>query len=362
MSSPSITLDPHRVVVGQRPGWTLERLTFDTLPKLFWQRVAEHGSAVMMRQKELGLWRAYSWQDVATIASEIGAGLAALGFEPGEVVSVLANTCREWVWADLGAQSMGGVVNGIYPTDAPAQVEYLCTDSGSVVCFVEDDEQLDKVLEVRARCPKLRKIIVFDMEGLAELDDRQVMSLDALRALGREHLEAHPGLVAQRVAERGPDDLAVLVYTSGTTGRPKGAMITHRNLCAVLAGIGPGLYQGLPMGGERIAFLPLCHIAERMVGAYMSMMRHAVLNFVENPETVFENLREVQPTMFFAVPRVWEKIYSTVSIALKEAGRAQRLGYAWAIGTGSNAWPTSSAARNPVPGCACATPRRAGWC
>ncbi|MDT7834620.1 AMP-dependent synthetase/ligase [Aquabacterium sp. OR-4] len=302
---------------------------------MFWHRVQEMGDAVMMRQKDLGLWRSYSWNEVASIVTEIGAGLASLGYQPGEVISVLSNTCREWVWTDLAGLSMGGAVNGIYPTDAAVQVQYLCADSGSVFLFVEDDEQLDKWLEMREQLPRLRKVVVFDMEGLGQFDDPQVISLAALRALGRDHLAQHPGLLAERLASRGPDDLAVLVYTSGTTGRPKGAMMLNRNLCAVLASTNPGLFQGLPEAEERVAFLPLCHIAERLIGEYVSIYRRSILNFVENPETVFENVREVQPHVFFAVPRVWEKMYSSVSIALKEAGRLQQLAYGWAIGVGS---------------------------
>ena len=323
------------IITTRRPGWVPEVLTFDTVPKMFWQRVDELGSAVMMRQKDLGLWRAYTWTEVGRAVAEIGAGLVSLGFEPGEVASVLANTCREWVWADLAVQSMGGVCNGIYPTDAASQVEYLCNDSHSVFLFVEDDEQLDKYLETRARLPHVKRVIVFDMKGLHKLDDPAVMSLDALRALGREALSQQPDLLPRRLASRGPQDLAVLVYTSGTTGRPKGAMITHANICAALAATGPALFERLPMGGERVAFLPLCHIAERMIGEYVSILRKSTINFVENPETVFENLREVQPMVFFAVPRVWEKVFSTVAITIREAGKLQQLAYAWALGEGA---------------------------
>jgi len=325
------TLDPHRIVRGDDFGWKAETLPFDTIPKMFRQRVAELGDKPMMRQKDLGIWRAYSWNDVARISEEIGAGLVSMGFEPGEVASVLANTCREWVWCDLAVQSMGGVCNGIYPTDAAPQVQYLCEDSRSVFLFLENDEQLDKFLEIGEALPDIRKVIVFDMEGLGSLDDPRVMSLDQLRAAGRSHLESHPGLLEQRLASRTGVDLAILVYTSGTTGRPKGAMISHENLCSTLAGASTGMFEGIPEGGERIAFLPLCHIAERMIGEYVPMLRKQVVNFVENPETVFEDLREVQPHVFFAVPRVWEKIYSQVMITLSEAGDMQKAAYAWAL-------------------------------
>jgi long-chain acyl-CoA synthetase len=343
------TLDPHRIVSGAAIGWVPQALPFRTVPELFAQRVAELGDRPMMRQKDLGIWRAYSWNEVATLTAEIGAGLASLGFEPGEVVSVMANTCREWVWTDLAVLSMGGVCNGIYPTDAAPQVQFLCEDSASVFLFVEDDEQLDKFLEVRDALPRIRKVIVYDMDGLAGLDDPGVLGLDRLRELGREHLRAHPGLLEARAKTRAGDDVAILVYTSGTTGRPKGAMITHDNLCAALSGLATSLLEGIPEGGERVAFLPLCHIAERMIGGYVPIMRRSVTNFVENPETVFENLREIQPHVFFAVPRVWEKIYSQVMITVSEAGRTQQLAYGWALSVGRAVAACTATGERPGP-------------
>ena len=345
----TVALDPHRIVAGSQFGWEPQPLPFETAHEMFWQRVAELGDAPMMRQKDLGIWRTYSWREVGTIVSEIAAGLASLGFQPGETASVLANTSREWVWTDLAVLSAGGICNGIYPTDAAAQVQYLCQDSASSYLFVEDDEQLDKFLEVRDALPAIRKVVVFDMEGLDELGDPQVIGLDELRALGRERLRAHPGLIDERRTTRGAQDVAILVYTSGTTGRPKGAMITHANLCAVLSGLSSSLFEGMPEGGERIAFLPLCHIAERMIGEYIPIMRRSVTNFVENPETVFENLREVQPHVFFAVPRVWEKIYSQVMITLSEAGRLQKLAYAWAVGVGGRVAEFEARGASPGP-------------
>ena len=304
----------------------------DTVPKMFWHGVRTRAGKTFCRQKEFGIWKAVSWEELGQRAREIGMGLASLGYQPGEVVSIQSNTGKEWVYADLGALGAGGVVNGIYPTDAPAQVEYLLSDSGSVYGFVEDDEQLDKVLEVRARLPRLKKIFVFDMEGLHELNDPQVMSLDALRALGREYDAAHPGEWERRIGVRKPEDLAILVYTSGTTGKPKGAMISHRNIIATLQNIQPVYEQS--ERDERMAFLPLCHVAERFVGEYQSLYSGAVMNFVENPETVPENVREIQPTVFLAVPRVWEKFYSGVLIGLKQASALQQWAYKVAIGIG----------------------------
>ena len=343
----STTVDPHRIVRGDDFGWSVEELSFETIPELFWQRVNELGDKPMMRQKDLGIWRAYSWNQVGVIVSEIAAGMVSLGFEPGEVASVLANTSREWVWADLAVQTAGGICNGIYPTDAAPQVKYLCDDSASVYLFVESDEQLDKFLDVRHELPRIRKVVVFNMEGLGELNDPQIISLEQLRDIGRHYLKANAGLIEARRKSRKSADVAILVYTSGTTGRPKGAMITHANLCSVLAGQSGSLFEGLPQGGERVAFLPLCHIAERMIGEYVPIMRSSVVNFVENPETVFENLREVQPHVFFAVPRVWEKIYSQVRISLSEAGKLQQLAYGWALSVGQEVATAQSQGREP---------------
>ena len=257
-----------------------------SVARMFWHGVRTHGPQVILRQKELGIWRAVTWAELGRAAREVGMGLIALGFEPGEVASIQSNTNREWLYADLGILGAGGVSNGIYPTDAAAQSEYLLADSGSVAVFVEDEEQLDKILEVRERLPKLRKIVVFDMEGLRDFDDAQVMSLEALRALGADFDEKHEGVWEKRLGSRNAADLAILVYTSGTTGKPKGAMISHKNILATLDGYQDSFPQG--PGDERMAFLPLCHIAERLGGQYHSLHSGAVLNFVENPETVPE--------------------------------------------------------------------------
>ena len=304
----------------------------DTIPAIFWNAVRARGPNVWMRQKDFGIWRSWTWNQTAEAVREIGNGLLSLGFAPRETASILSNTNIEWVLCDLAVLSAGGVSNGIYPTDAASQVQFLSEDSSTTVLFVEDDEQLDKALEVRSQLPLLKKIVVFDMEGLLNLNDPQVIGLDELRALGRAYAQAHPHELDQRVTACRPEDLAILVYTSGTTGKPKGAMHSHRGLVYSVHGYNTLIARD--ESDECMCFLPLCHIAERMGGEYFSLYTGAKLNFVENPETVPENVREIAPTVFTAVPRVWEKFYSGVMIALKEASGLQQAAYAWAIGVG----------------------------
>ena len=318
----------------------------ENVAQMFWTGVQDRGPQVILRQKQFGIWQAVTWAELGRAAREVAMGLASLGFASGETASIQANTNREWLYADLGILCAGGVANGIYPTDAASQTEYLMSDSTSVFLFVEDEEQLDKALEVRDRLPALRKIIVFDMEGLRDLADPQVMSLAQLRSLGADYDATHPGEFEQRVGLRKATDLAILVYTSGTTGRPKGAMISHDNILWTVKGYQDAFPQGPE--DERMAFLPLCHIAERLGGEYHALYSGAVLNFVENPETVPENVREISPTVFTAVPRVWEKFYSGVLIRLKEAGPLQQGAYSVAIGVGKRV-ATLREERKPVP-------------
>lgn len=305
----------------------------ETIPAMFWNAVERRAGQTWMRQKKLGIWHSWSWQQTGDAVQEIAAGLISLGFAPGDCASILSNTVIEWVLADLAVLSCGGVSSGVYPTDAASQLHYLSEDSRTTVLFVEDDEQLDKALEVRPRLPLLRKIVVFDMKGLRELSDPGVIGLDELRTLGRAMLAQQPDAVQARVAGCRPEDLAILVYTSGTTGKPKGAMHSHRGLVFSARGLNTLVAQDEQ--DERMCFLPLCHIAERMGGEYFSLYTGAKLNFVENPETIPENVREIAPTVFTAVPRVWEKFYSGVMIALKESTWTQQAAYRWSIGVGT---------------------------
>jgi long-chain acyl-CoA synthetase len=304
----------------------------DTIASSFLLAVQTRGDRPAIREKKFGVWHPTSWRQWLQISKEIAYALHATGFRSGDVASIIANAVPEWVFADMGILCAGGVSSGIYPTDSAAQVEYLVNDSRTKVIFAEDEEQLDKILSCRARCPTLQRIVVFDMEGLNAFSDPMVMSLAEFMALGSNHIQDHETLWDEMVASRAASDLAILVYTSGTTGPPKGAMHSNRSVTHQMRHAND-LFPSTD-AEERLVFLPLCHVAERIGGYYISMALGSVMNFAESPETVPDNLREVQPTAFLAVPRIWEKFYSGVTIALKDATPFQNWMYRHALAAG----------------------------
>jgi len=304
----------------------------ETIAKSFLVAVEQRGARTALREKDLGIWKSVSWREWGDKAKTIAYALHASGFRAGDVASILSNTKPEWIYADMGILCAGGVSSGIYPTDAAKQVEYLLVDSGSKVVFVEDDEQLDKVLTVRARCPRLELIVIDDMEGLAAFADPMTVSLQDLMARGRDYMQGREGLWQDMLDSRGTQDLAILVYTSGTTGPPKGAMHANKSVLTQMRHA-DALFP-VTAEEERLLFLPLCHVAERVGGYYYSVATGAIMNFAESTETVPDNIREVQPTAFLAVPRVWEKFYSAIMIALKDATPLEKWSYRRAIGIG----------------------------
>jgi long-chain acyl-CoA synthetase len=304
-----------------------------TVPGLFRKRVADLPGKVAIREKDFGIWNEYTWADYGREAELAGLGLAALGLQRGDVCSIASEINREWMFADLGIICMGGVTNGVYPTDSADQVEYLINDSRTRFYFAEDDEQLDKVLEVRGRCPTLEKVVIFDMEGLRHLDDPMCISFEELAVLGREYQQQHPQAWDAGIDAADAEDLMVLTYTSGTTGPPKGAMISQRNMMFMMITLQQSF--GIRETDEQLGFLPLAHVAGRMFYTFSVLEATSVVNIVENLETAVADQQEIAPTIHFAVPRVWEKQFSTVAIKLKEGTAIGRAAYDFALKLGT---------------------------
>ncbi len=312
----------------------------DTLAKLWRKACRERDRAIAHREKKLGIWESHSWQDWFEGARAIGLGLMELGLERGQVVSILSEDRLEWLYADLGIVGAGGITNGIYTTDSARQLAFLIEDSESAFLLLENDEQLDKYLEARESMPGVKKVIVFDRKGLRDFSDPDVMFLDELMALGRK---ADGGEIRfdQRIDAGRGDEIRMLIYTSGTTGHPKGTMISHRNVLFMLDR-GDRMLD-VHEHDEQLCFLPLSHILERLISVEMPIYKGVRVNFAENPETVFDNLREISPHAFTAVPRLWEKLYSAITDQRREATAFGR----WAFDRALQAGHDLQAAEQP---------------
>ena len=310
-----------------------KNVEINTIPRLFWDSVKSRGERVAMREKDLGIWQEISWSHYGEKAKLTGLALHTLGLEKGNVVSIASEGNPEWLYTDMGTIGAGGISSGVYTTDSAAQVKYLVNDSATKFYFAENEEQLDKILEVRGECPTLKQIIVYDMEGLNDFHDDQVISYEEFLKIGEKTNQENPDLWESLVNNVSPDDIAILVYTSGTTGPSKGAMINHTNLLYSI-NTGYDIFDVMEHE-EQLSFLPLCHILERSVSVMIPLKTGAVVNFAESIDTVPENIREVSPTVFIAVPRIWEKFYSSITILMKDATFVGKFFYQFSINVGS---------------------------
>jgi long-chain acyl-CoA synthetase len=299
-----------------------------SIPAMVWQRAGRDADRVILRRKARGIWQAVSWRDLAAYTRAMGQALLAAGFRPGDVGCILAENRPEWVYADLAILGAGGVSAGIYPSLNGDGVAHVLRDSGCRLVFVENEQQLDKVLDARDQCPGLERIVIFDMKGLRDLADPMCESIAQFLARGARYA----GRWEDGIAAIGRDQLALLLYTAGSTGAPKGVMLSHRNILAQVEGAAALLRQD--ERDNRLAFLPMSHAAERILGLYLALHTGTVSNFVESADTLFDNLRELQPTVMSAVPRIWERLYARIATGVAAATPTQRLLFRRAIDAG----------------------------
>jgi long-chain acyl-CoA synthetase len=315
----------------------------DTLPKLLRLRAAEAPGAVALREKEWGIWQRVSWSDYLGHVRRFCLGLVSLGLRRGDKIAILSENCREWVWAELAAMSASAVGVGVYPTSPAPEVKYVVAHSESTVVVCQDQEQVDKILE--SELPRVRHVVVADMRGLRHYRDPRVLSFEEVERRGAEHERAHPDLFDRLVDATATDDVAFLIYTSGTTGFPKGAMISHRNVLAQARAAAEA--TGIRPGDSVVSYLPLCHVAEQILSVYLPLHLGMVVNFAESIRTIQEDLREIAPTVFLGVPRIWEKLQASILVKMQEASRWRRALFGWALDVGRRHAEALLAGRSP---------------
>jgi long-chain acyl-CoA synthetase len=304
-----------------------------TLPQMLREQARTQGARIAIRQKDFGIWHPLSWAGYHQRAAHVGLGLAALGMQAGGHLGVISENRIEWVLAQMGAGLIGAVTVGVYPTSPTNEVAYVVGHADIEIVVCEDQEQADKVLEAIDALPKLRRIIVIETKGLASYgpaERERMMSFAELEAAGAA-LQAQEGdaRIDAALAAQSLDHIGLMIYTSGSTGAPKGAMISWRNI----RGVVPGIVERLRLdaGTTHLSYLPLCHVAEQMLSTFVPLYLGSQVNFGESIRTVQEDLREVAPSMFLGVPRIWEKLHAAISIKMQETGRLRRALYRRAL-------------------------------
>ncbi|MGC1412661.1 MAG: AMP-binding protein [Acetobacteraceae bacterium] len=305
-----------------------------TIPALVVERIAAHADEIILRKKDHGIWKSTTWAQLGARVRQVGTGLKAIGFRPGDVACVLAETRPEWVHVDLGILGAGGVSGGIHPEQEAEPLGQALHDAGCRVLFVENEEQLDKALLVRDRCPDLRRIVIIDMKGLRDFADPMCESLESF--VGRT---VNDGDWDAGIAAITDDQPAVLLLPRTGAGR----VLTHGDALHLIAN-GRSLLP-LRAGDERLALLPMCHVVERVLGLYLSLDACVISNYLEDPDTGMENLQELQPAVLATDPQIWQVLHARTSDAAANATRMQRLLYRWAIAAGARGGPTAMLAQ-----------------
>lgn len=303
-----------------------------TLPQMLREQARRQPAGIAVRQKDFGIWQPVSWAQYWQRACRVGLGLQAEGLSRGGRVAIVSDNRLEWLLVQLGAGAVGGVAVGVYATSPAEEMGYVLEHADVELVVCEDQEQTDKVLQVAHRLPLLRRIVVMETKGLRSYppaERARIVAFAELEAEGQRReadgLEAlNAWLDTQQL-----DDLGLMIYTSGSTGKPKGAMLSYRNM----RGVAPGIADRLSMDAASVhlSYLPLCHVAEQMLSTFVPIYLGAQVNFGESIRTVQEDLREVAPTVFLGVPRIWEKLHASISIKMQEAGRLQQWLYRRAL-------------------------------
>ena len=297
----------------------------DTFPKLLVRNAERFGSRVAMREKEYGVWQPFTWREVHEHVRDFSLGLVALGLSPGDKVAIIGDNRPEWIWSEIAAQGAGAASVGLYQDSNLTEVAYVIDHCDATFVVAEDQEQVDKILDMLEKLPKVRCVVYTDPRGLRNYRHPKLISFEAVEDKGRELGRARPGAWREGVERGNADQVAIVSYTSGTTGFPKGAMLTFRNLLSMALALGE--VDPKRQDDEFVSFLPLAWIGEQMMSLSAALAVGFTVNFPEEPETVMENIREIGPDVMFAPPRIWENLTSTVQVKIMDTTPFKRLMY-----------------------------------
>jgi long-chain acyl-CoA synthetase len=297
----------------------------DTFPRLLVRNARTMGDKVALREKEFGIWQSFTWQEYHDAVRDLSLGFVALGLGRGDRIAIIGDNRPEWVWSEIAAQAAGAASIGLYQDSNVSEVAYVIDHCDASIVVAEDQEQVDKILEMLEQLPKVRHVVYTDPRGLRRYRHPKLLSIEEVQERGRALGAERPVLWDENVARGSADDLAIISYTSGTTGFPKGAMLTFRNLLSMAM----NLHEVDPKrpDDEFVSFLPLAWIGEQMMSLSSALAVGFTVNFPEEPETVTENIREIGPHVMFAPPRVWESLNSTVQVKIMDTTPFKRFMY-----------------------------------
>ncbi|MHB8090837.1 MAG: AMP-binding protein [Syntrophales bacterium] len=295
----------------------------DTFPKLLMERAKRYGSGkIAIREKDLGIWQSFTWQEYLDKVKYFSLGLISLGFEPGDKIAVIGDNKPEWVIAELAAQSACGYGVGIYQDSILKEIAHIINHSESKFVVAEDQEQCDKILDMIEDLPNIKKVIYYDPKGMSKYGDEILAHFPDIIALGREYEKTHPGLFEKNVESTKEDDISWICTTSGTTGLPKLAMLTHKNLISMASNLGK--FDPKYETDNIVSFLPLPWVGEQMIAVASGLLFGMTVNFPESAESAQADLREIGPNVMFSPPRVWENLCASVQVKVMDASWLKR--------------------------------------
>ena len=297
----------------------------NTIPQIIKGNCEKWAPLTAMCMKKFGIWQRYSWKDYYENVKYLSLGLVSLGLKQGDVVCIIGDNEPEWFWGEFATQAAGGIVTGVFVDSIPSEVKYIAAQSEAKFAIVNDQEQTDKFLELKGELPSLKKVIYWDPKGLKNYDDPILISFAQVMKLGKEYEETHPGLFEQNVEKSRGDDCAFIYYTSGTTGLPKGAILTHQ----ALINTAQGFISRYPLSGkdDLISNFPAAWVGDSFFATIPHLLTGARLNFPEEPETITEDTREVGPNLVIYGPRQWESLVSEIQVKMIDANPLKRFFY-----------------------------------